>query len=383
MKRQYPSVSAVGIDQHIFAQDSWNKLESSIQQFWQRRQSTWRPFEEAREWARNSGIKSSPEWKKASKEGRLPVDIPGAPHTVYKGKFKGWGDWLGTGRISKLGTDWRSFEEAREWARSSGIKSSRQWREATKEVRLPDDIPSYPDVVYKGKFKGWGDWLGTGRISKLGTDWRSFEEAREWARSSGIKSSTEWIKASIEGRLPEDIPSNPNVVYKGKFQGMGDWLGTEWRSFEEAREWARSSGIKSGPEWIKASIEGRLPEDIPGTPSTVYKGKFKGWGDWLGTEWRSFEEAREWARSSGIKSGPEWNKASKEGRLLKIFQVIPMLCIKVDFKVWATGLGLNGDLLKKRENGREVAGLSPVLSGRRPQQRAFACGYSGQSLCCV
>ncbi|MBK7845803.1 MAG: hypothetical protein IPJ71_19380 [Bdellovibrionales bacterium] len=101
---------------------------------------------------------------------------------------------------------------------------------------------------------------------------------------SGIKSSTEWIKASIEGRLPEDIPSNPNVVYKGKFQGMGDWLGTEWRSFEEAREWARNSGIKSSSEWKKASTEGRLPVDIPGNPYAVYKGQFQGIGDWLGKE---------------------------------------------------------------------------------------------------
>jgi superfamily II DNA or RNA helicase len=277
LKRQYPSVSAVGIDQHIFAQDSWNMLESSIQQFWQRRQSKWRPFEMAREWARNSGIKSSSEWKKASKERRrLPEDIPGAPNTVYEGKFKSWGDWLGTGRISKLGTDWRTFEEAREWARSSGIKSSSEWIKASIEGRLPEDIPGTPSTVYKGKFKGWGDWLGT--------EWRSFEEAREWARSSGIKSGPEWNKASKEGRLPEDIPSNPNVVYKGKFQGMGDWLGTEWRSFEKAREWARNSGIKSSSEWKKASTEGRLPVDIPGNPYAVYKGKFQGIGDWLGKE---------------------------------------------------------------------------------------------------
>jgi superfamily II DNA or RNA helicase len=374
LKRQYPSVSAVGIDQHIFAQDSWNMLESSIQQFWQRRQSKWRPFEMAREWAKNSGIKSSPEWKKASKEGRLPDNIPSNPNVVYKGKFKGWGDWLGTGKISKFGTDWRSFEEAREWARNSGIKSGPEWTKASKERRLPMDIPSNPSIVYSEEFQSWGDWFGTGRIHKK--DWRSFEEAMEWARNSGIKSRSEWIKASREIRLPVDIPSNPSIVYSEEFQSWGDWLGTSrisrqgttWRSFEEAREWARrKSGIKSGSEWKKASIQGRLPVDIPGAPHTVYKGKFKGWGDWLGTgrisklgtEWRSFEEAREWARNSWIKSSPQWRKASIEGRLPEDIPSNPNVVYKGKFQGMGDWLGTEW---RSFEKAREWARNSGIKS---------------------
>ncbi|MBK7845505.1 MAG: DEAD/DEAH box helicase family protein [Bdellovibrionales bacterium] len=340
LERIFPAVSTVGFNQDILAKVSWGRLESSIQQFWQKSRNKWRSFEAAREWARGSGIQSSIEWNKASKKGLLPVDIPSSPRDVYSGEFQGWGDWLSTGSHSRWGMQWRTFEGAREWARESGIKSSTEWIKASKEGLLPQDIPSNPGSVYRSQFQGWKDWLGTG--------WRSFEEAREWARGSGIKSSSEWRKASTEGRLPEDIPSIPSRVYREDFKNWKEWLGTgrrsprwdiQWRSFEAAREWARGSGIKSGPEWIKASKEGLLPQDIPTGPRNVYPGEFHGWEDWLGTGWRSFEAAREWARGSGIKSYFEWIKASKKGLLP---EDIPSNLNKVyrgQFQGWKDWLG--------------------------------------------
>ncbi|MBK7842242.1 MAG: DEAD/DEAH box helicase family protein [Bdellovibrionales bacterium] len=279
LKRQYPSVSGIGTgDKVILAQNSWIRLESSIQEFWQRKKIKWRSFDDARKWARNSGIKSSSQWKEASIEGSLPGDIPGKPDLVYRDRFQGWGDWLGTGRLSKRGTEWLSFDDAREWAMGSGIKSSPEWSQASKERRLPQGIPSNPNVVYRGKFKGWSDWLGT--------EWLPFDIARAWARGkSRIGSCAEWKKASKERRLPQGIPSNPNVVYRGKFKGWSDWLGIEieWLSFDDARAWARKSGIKSSYEWVQASKERRLPQGIPSNPYVVYRWEFKGWRDWLGT----------------------------------------------------------------------------------------------------
>jgi hypothetical protein len=60
-----------------------------------------RPFAEAREHVRRLGLKSQSEWrKKYCKSGHRPVDIPANPDNIYKGDWRSWGDFLGTGTIN-------------------------------------------------------------------------------------------------------------------------------------------------------------------------------------------------------------------------------------------------------------------------------------------
>ena len=78
-----------------------------------------------------------------------------------------------------------------------------------------------------------GDWLGTGNVHGRDREYQSFKEARDFVHKLGLKSSTEW-KQYCKGELkrikkpkPEDIPTNPNNVYKDKgWKGYGDWLDT-------------------------------------------------------------------------------------------------------------------------------------------------------------
>jgi len=57
----------------------------------------YRPFSEAREFARSLKLKSGAEWRAFTKTEQMPEDIPKAPDQKYKGKgWKGWKDWLGT-----------------------------------------------------------------------------------------------------------------------------------------------------------------------------------------------------------------------------------------------------------------------------------------------
>jgi hypothetical protein len=57
--------------------------------------------------------------------------------------------------------------------------------------------------------------------------WRSFEEARDYMRSLGLKKSSEWIAFCKSGKKPKDIPYQPFIVYKGKgWIDYADWLGT-------------------------------------------------------------------------------------------------------------------------------------------------------------
>ena len=143
---------------------------------------------------------------------------------------------------------YRSFKEARKFVRSLKLKNVRAWDKFTKAEGRPNDIPVRPSRTYKKGWKGWGDFLGTGRIANQKKQYRPFKEARKFARSLNLKSWQEWTVYSKSGKKPNDIPGNPNQTYGNKgWKDMGDFLGTgriatknrKYWSFKEARKFAQ------------------------------------------------------------------------------------------------------------------------------------------------
>ena len=122
-------------------------------------------------------------------------------------------------------------------------KIRKSWDNYCKSHKCPTEIPSYPDRIYRFcGWKGYGDWLGTRRASKRKL--RSFQEAREFVRSLGIKTTNEWYSLCKNGELPNDIPSCPRSAYLHTgWVNFGDWLGTgtlanqdkKFRNFDKAR----------------------------------------------------------------------------------------------------------------------------------------------------
>ena len=301
----------------------------------------WRPFEDAREFVRNLKLSSSTEWKlycKNELEAKefKPIDIPSTPNTIYK--LSGWNgmkDWLGTTSDLK----YLPFEEAREFARSLGLKTPKDWQlycvGKVKKVGIkPDNIPRSPEQVYRRNgWKNYKDWLN------IGLKFRSFEEAREFAIALNLTHKDEWQKYCI-GKIPHlkkkptDIPRDPELRYKKDWINWNDWLTGEkgrvqgeYRSFEDAREFARSLGLTRGTDWreyCKGAIEGikPLPDDIPTSPDIIYKDEYISISDWLGYKgqkrpkkdsklediWMPFEEARDFSRNLGLKSSIEWRE---------------------------------------------------------------------------
>jgi superfamily II DNA or RNA helicase len=255
----------------------------------------YRSFHEARAYVRSLGLRSETEWRAYTKSGDLPSDIPAGPSTVYRQKgWRGFGDWLGTDRVANFLREYRSFQEARAYARSLGLKSQSEWWAYAKSGKLPPDIPRSPGKSYASKgWQGMGDWLGTGTIASFLREYRPFEEARSYVRGLGLKSETEWRTYIKSGKLPADIPSNPNQVYAEKgWKGKGDWLGTggvaprlrEYRSFEEARAFVRTVGLTTQKQWFDYCKSGSKPEDIPGAPHITYANDgWQGYRDWIGT----------------------------------------------------------------------------------------------------
>ncbi len=371
----------------------------------------WRSFEEARKFVRSLELKSSTEWrsycKNKLKDKELkPIDIPSSPNTVYK--FSGWKgmkDWLGTtsdlkyltfeearefvrnlglktyrewqrycaGKMKKIGIkpdniprspeqvyrrdgwvnykDWlkkglRPFDEAKDFVKTLNLNHRKEWIEYCKgnmpnHPKKPNDIPRDPDLRYRKNWINWEDWL-TGSTTKIHGEWRPFQEAREFARSLGLKTTIEWkkyCKGELEGyeRKPDNIPAAPDDRYRSNgWIDYGDWLGTgrkrrgnqitksTWISYEEAKKFVHTLKLSSSTQWqeyIHDKIENlpKKPNNIPKQPRYVYKDSgWTDWNDWLGESSNrkkktkvknalSFQEAREFVRNLGFKNTNEWN----------------------------------------------------------------------------
>jgi hypothetical protein len=135
-------------------------------------------FAKARAFVHTLGLKSPDEWREYCKSGHKPDDIPADPRSVYKGRFLGMGDWLGSGYVATSRRKFRPFEEARDFARSLGLRSAKEWHSYSKSGNRPADIPSNPNSIYKEHWLGYGDWLGTGSVASYNKVFRPFEEAR-------------------------------------------------------------------------------------------------------------------------------------------------------------------------------------------------------------
>ncbi|HEY3855608.1 MAG TPA: DEAD/DEAH box helicase family protein [Verrucomicrobiae bacterium] len=311
----------------------------------------YRPFREALAFVRNLKLKSKSEWFEFCKGkmpslGWLPADIPTNPALPYADQgWSGYGDWLGTGRMATFLREYRSFREARAFARRLKLKNQAEWFAFTKGgtqrlEKLPADIPVAPHQTYASKgWISWGDWLGTGTVAPHLRKYRAFLEAMAFARSLKLKNRSEWngfCKGEMPqlGLLPADIPSAPQQAYGDEsWNGYGDWLGTgniafflkKYRPFREARAFAHKLKLKKGDEWrafCKGEMPqlGKLPADIPANPANTYADKgWKGWGDWLGTDavatfcrrYRPFSLARSFVRSLNLKNRAEWNAFCK------------------------------------------------------------------------
>ena len=57
------------------------------------------------------------------------------------------------------------YKEAKKYAQSLKLNSSLDWQILSKTKKLPKDIPSKPERVYK-EWEHWGEFLGTGNKPK-------------------------------------------------------------------------------------------------------------------------------------------------------------------------------------------------------------------------
>jgi hypothetical protein len=342
----------------------------------------YRSFEEAREFVHALKLNGQKEWERYYKSGNKPDDIPTHPDATYKNKgYKGYGDWLGTGRIANAKKQYRSFEEAREFVHALKLKSHLFWREYAQSGKKPDDIPADPHHVYKNKgWTTWGNWLGTGKVADQLKQYRSFEDAKKFVHTLNLKNGREWKEYCKSGGKPDDIPAGPRNTYKDKgWAGIVDWLGNEtekrirltsqnYLGFDDAQKFVRKLKLTTSLEFKQQIKSHMIPENIPKSPQTFYLKKgWTGWGDFLGTitnfnkKFISFDDARKFVHTLNLKSAREWEIYCKSDNTLSNIPTRPSVTYKNKGWVnWGDWLGTfeiasyNKEYLSFKEAKKEI-----------------------------
>lgn len=326
------------------------------------RKNQFRTFKDAKTFVISLKFGGVNDWYKFCKDGKRPRDIPSCPDQVYKRskEWNGWGDFLGTGNIAHFNKQYRTFNEARQFAQQLNLKNQAEWFAFCKSGKKPDDISSRPNGTYKNKgWKGWGDFLGTGNLAPQDRSHRSFEDARKFVHKLNLKNMNEFRSYCKSGKKPDDIPATPDRVYKNDgWISFGDWLGTgtiasqkiTYRPFNEARKFIHSLKLKNVADWQKYAKSGNKPVDIPTSPSRIFANKgWKGFGDWLGTgtlspldkrrQMRSFSECQKFIRSLGITTETEWKTWLKSNTKPDDIPYDPRDTYEDEWKDWRDFLG--------------------------------------------
>lgn len=168
-------------------------------------------------------------------------------------------------------------------------------------------------------------------LESAGTQkWLPFKDARNFARLLGLEYKEQWEDIYVKGLysdkkpLPENIPKNPDRIYKNTgWRDWSDWLiepnkKKEYLSFFEAREFVRSLRLKDRLQWFNYVEEHSQKiknfQNIPDKPNLEYKKTgWSGWDDWLGVniKYADFESARKFVRSLNLNTQGKWKAYCK------------------------------------------------------------------------
>lgn len=168
-----------------------------------------------------------------------------------------------------------SFKKARQLARSLQFKSSAEWKAYLRSPERQVNLPIDPDIAYQDTgWVSWRDFLGIKRKKTVShRQCLPFDQAREFARTLGLKSSKEWIAYvnKKNNQRPKTMPYAPHVFYANKgWNGWDDWLGNPaYLPFTEARAFIHSLNMTLD-EWELYRKSDKRPANISLVPHYTY-----------------------------------------------------------------------------------------------------------------
>lgn len=169
----------------------------------------WQTHEQARTWARAQALTTQRQWRERAKvPGFLPADIPVSPSLVYGRQFRGWSDFLGAPIVATWARKFWPYDRVQAWARRRGITTGKQWLALSASGRLPKALPSNPNATYKAQWRGWCEFLGTGKPKD--EPWAGFDEIKAWCggQQPPVRSFGEWEAVKEAPGFPQHFPKS-------------------------------------------------------------------------------------------------------------------------------------------------------------------------------
>ena len=317
-------------------------------------------YDEAKQFVKTLNLKSNIDWRNYSMSDSFNKNLPLSPDHIYKNNgWISWGDFLGTGIVSNLNRQYKTFEDAKTFIHSLGFTKQSEWREYSASGKRPLDIPGNPEKIYS-EWKNIGDWLGTNSIGnkEKSKNYISYEDAKEFAIKLNLKNRNEWDNLYKQGIIPSNIPKNPSQSYIDKgwiswseFLNNGFIDSKNKMTYQEAKLFIQKLNLKNTKEWKDYCDSGNKPNTIPKSPQNVYD-EWEGWGSFLGNgklkgNYRPFKIARKFVHSLQIKNTMEWFEYCKSGKKPFDIPTNPNNCkeYKNDWINWCDWLG-NGETPK-------------------------------------
>jgi hypothetical protein len=286
-------------------------------------------FGEAKEFVKKLNLKKQKDWRDFAKSNLRPKNIPSNPEICYE-EWAGYGDWLGTRAVASFNKEFVSYEDCKKWAKERNLNTSQMWDNYKKLYGFPDNIPKYPQKVYKDNgWKSWSDF--TGYISPNKIIFMSYEDAKKITQEKDIKSREEWKIFIKSDEKPFNFPANPDQTYKNKgWEGWTKFFGKKGRSskkfgdhylsYNEAEKFVRKLNLKSLKEWGEYVSNSNFPKNLPFYPNQQYKND--GWISWscfldikTPISYYDYEKSESIVKDLGIKRVSEWRKLCAENRL--------------------------------------------------------------------
>ena len=295
----------------------------------------YKSFDDAKKFLSKLNLKSRTEWIEYYRSGKKPDDIPANLYKHYKGnpKWKGFGDFIGSGIVASNKMEFLSFKDAKKRIQDLNFKTQKEYFSLRKTKNFPSGVPSNPNAFYKKDWKGWSDFLGTGNIGKLDPDdYFNFEKAKKFMLKLKLKNVTEWNEYKKSKNFNSKIPRSPQTLYKEEgWIGFGDFLGNnnisnsskKFKSFNQSKKFIIKLKLKSIREFKNLKRDNKIPEDIPSNPDINYKKDWKGWSDFLGTTiiapqnkiFYNYKQAKAYVKALNIKSSTQWREYKKYNKL--------------------------------------------------------------------
>lgn len=178
-----------------------------------------------------------------------------------------------------------TLESVKKFVKDNKITSIQQWHDCRNKLK-PRNIPYDPFEMFN--IKASDLW----HIRRGGKKWKfmPYQEAKEIVQSLNIRSRKHFRQLLQQGKIPNEIPATPNTVYNGDWKNWGEFLNSSRfhsniLNFEQSKELLKNYNLTSQKEYVEFVRKNPHLKLSKSPESKFWRTKeWKGWGDYLSSD---------------------------------------------------------------------------------------------------